>query len=101
MDAPVRKGDQLGTLKILLAGEQIGTVPLVAAESIELDPVQETIEKIKNFFGSFAAKFILLTVVLFLILYIAVMIIRNYNRKRYSRTRGRSRSRSRSRRRRR
>jgi len=101
VDAPVRKGDQLGTLKILLAGEQIGTVPLVAAESIELDPVQETIEKIKGFFSSFAAKFILLTVVLFLVLYIVVMIIRNYNRKRYSRTRGRSRSRSRSRRRRR
>ena len=99
IDAPVRKGDQLGTLQILLAGEQIGTVPLVAADSVELDPVQEYLDKVKSFFGSFAAKFVLLTVVIFLILYITVMIIRNYNKKRYSRTRGRSRAKSRSRRR--
>lgn len=99
IDAPVRKGDKLGTLQILLAGEQIGTVPLVAAESVELDPVQEYLDKVKNFFDSFAAKFILLTVIIFLVLYITVMIIRNYNRKRYSRTRSRSRGRSRSRRR--
>lgn len=98
-NAPIRKGDPLGTLRIILAGEQIGTVPLVAADSVELDPVQANLEKVKEFFSSFAVKFVILTVIIFLVLYITVMVIRNYNKKRYSRTRSRSRGRNRSRRR--
>lgn len=101
IDAPVREGDQLGTLQIMLAGEQIGTVPLVAGDSVELDPLQANLAKVKEFFSSFIVKFVFLTILIFLILYITVMVIRNYNKKRYSRTRSRSRGRTRSRSRRR
>lgn len=101
VDAPVREGDQLGTLQIMLAGEQIGTVPLVAGDSVELDPLQANLAKVKEFFSSFIVKFVFLTILIFLILYITVMVIRNYNKKRYSRTRSRSRSKTRSRSRRR
>ena len=91
IEAPVQKGQELGYLKVMLAGEQIGTVPLVAAEDVEADPVLVYLEKVKGVFRQFWFKFVVLTILIFLILYITVMIIRNYNKKRYAKTRNKSR----------
>ena len=91
IEAPVKKGQQLGTLKVILAGEQIGTVPLVSAEDVEADPVLVYLEKIKNVFQQFWFKLVFLTILIFLFLYGVVMFIRNYNKKRYAKTRNRSR----------
>ncbi len=91
IEAPVQKGQQLGYLRVMLAGEQIGTVPLVSAEDVEADPVLVYLEKIKSVFQQFWFKLVFLTILIFLILYATVMIIRNYNKKRYAKTRNRSR----------
>lgn len=90
IEAPVQKGQELGYLRVMLAGEQIGTVPLVAAEDVEADPVLVYLEKVKNVFRQFWVKLVLLTIVIFLVLYAAVMVIRNYNKKRYAKTRNRA-----------
>ncbi len=91
IEAPVQKGQELGYLRVMLAGEQIGTVPLVAAEDIEADPVLVYLEKIKGVFQKFWFKLVFLTIIIFLVLYATVMIIRNYNKKRYAKTRNKAR----------
>lgn len=91
IEAPVQKGQELGYLKVMLAGEQIGTVPLVAAEDVEADPVLVYLEKVRGVFRQFWFKFVVLTILIFLVLYITVMIIRNYNKKRYAKTRNKAR----------
>ncbi len=82
--APVEKGDKIGTLKIMLSNEEIGSVDLVASESIERSEFLYALDKVKGVFNSFAFKFVFTTVVVFLVLYIALMCVRNYNKKRYS-----------------
>ena len=51
IEAPVQKGQELGYLKVMLAGEQIGTVPPVAAEDVEADPALVYLEKDSLFHG--------------------------------------------------
>ncbi|MBP0990677.1 MAG: D-alanyl-D-alanine carboxypeptidase [Oscillospiraceae bacterium] len=82
--APVEKGEVIGELKIILGGEKIGSVPLVAVKKIEKSELLSTIESIKGIFRSFWFKFGVVFFVLTILFYIAVMIIRNKNQKRYS-----------------
>lgn len=84
IDAPVQKGDAVGELRLILAGEEIGRVPLLAAETVEASTVLVIGKKIGEFFSSFWFKFLFILLLILFIAYIALMILRNRNRRRRS-----------------
>lgn len=83
IQAPVSKGDEIGSVRLMLAGEEVGRVVLLANESIEMSKTLYYWEQVKSFFDSFWAKFTVIFVGLLLLLYIVLMIIRNHNFRKY------------------
>lgn len=89
--APVQKGDKVGYLKLVLAGEEVGRVDLVAAESAEMSEWLFCLDYVKKISESFWFKFAVIFVVLLIILYVVLAVIRNRNRRRYQNVRHRRR----------
>ena len=87
VNAPVEEGEQVGTIRLMLAGEEIGSVPAVAAEQVDASLIATLIDKFKRLFRSFLAKFIVVFVVLSIIAYITVTVLRGRNKNRYYRRR--------------
>lgn len=87
IDAPIRKGDPVGYVRLTFMGEEIGRVQLVAAENVEQSKSLYYLEKVKSVFDNFAFKFILVLAIVILVLYIALMVVRNRNRRRYAQRR--------------
>ena len=87
VNAPVKEGEQVGTIRLMLAGEEIGSVPAVAAEQVDASLIATLIDKFKRLFRSFLAKFIVVFVALSIIAYITVTILRGRNKNRYYRRR--------------
>lgn len=83
-EAPIKKGQVLGTADIIYAEEVIGTVDLVAAENIEDFPILKIGDSIMSFFTSKTMKYIGLTlvivIVLIIIIYIAMCVYLNFGR---------------------
>ena len=77
ISAPVEKGQVIGTMKLILAGEQIGEVNLVASESVERSQWLFLLDELKTFFTSAPFWLCFGAFMLALISYIAYMIIRN------------------------
>lgn len=82
VNAPVQKGDHIGELRLILGGEEIGRVSLLAAESVEASPILLLWEKVKSILSSFWFKFLVILLVLLILFYIFIMILRNRNRRR-------------------
>lgn len=82
VDAPIAKGDYVGELKLKLGGEEIGSVPLLAAETVKATAWLVFWDKVKEVMSSFVFKFLAILIVLLIIFYIIVMILRNRNRRR-------------------
>ncbi len=80
IDAPVEKGQKVGTLELYLAGEKLGEVGLITNDSVELSSVLYYYDAVITFFDSFWAKFALIFVVLLVVVYVAYMMLRNRNR---------------------
>lgn len=83
--APVALGDEIGKVHILLSGEEIGVVTLVASETVEASRLLVVLDKLQQIASTFVFKFIVVFLILTIILYAALMIIRNRNRRRYGR----------------
>lgn len=83
VEAPITKGEEIGTLNLILAGETIGSVPLVAAEDVEQSDLLSGLKSFSNMTHSFWFKFIIIMIFILIALYIALMIIRNYNHRKY------------------
>ena len=81
-DAPVKKGDVVGEVALILSGEEIGRVPLLIAESVEASPALVVLEQVKMITRSFWFKFGAVLFVLLVILYIMLMILRNRRKQR-------------------
>ena len=60
VDAPIKKGDVLGTADVIYAGEIIGTVKLVSNEDIKANVFLQSGRVIKNIFTSSIFKIILI-----------------------------------------
>jgi D-alanyl-D-alanine carboxypeptidase len=84
INAPVEKGQQIGELSLVLGGEEIGRVPLLAAESVAASPALLLWERLKEIMSSFWFKFIVILLVLLIIFYAVIMVLRNRNRRRNS-----------------
>ena len=83
VEAPITKGEEIGKLNLVLAGETIGSVPLVSAEDVEQSDLLSGLKSFSKMTHSFWFKFVIITIFILLALYIALMIIRNYNHRKY------------------
>ncbi len=89
--APVKKGDKVGFLKLILAGEEVGRVDLVAAESAQLNEWMFCLDYVKRISETFWFKFAVIFVAMLVIVYVVLAILRNRHRKRYQSVRHRRR----------
>lgn len=83
VDAPIEKGEEIGYVKLMLEGQEIGRVALVAGENIEQSKALYYMDKVKSFFNTFLFKFVFVFVLVIIVLYIALMVVRNHNKRRY------------------
>lgn len=91
IDAPVKKGDKIGTVKLILAGEELGEADLVANESVEMSKILYYYDQAMQLMNHFWVKFAIIFVILLFITYIVLMVMINKQRgKRRFRKRRRS-----------
>jgi D-alanyl-D-alanine carboxypeptidase (penicillin-binding protein 5/6) len=84
--APVQQGDVVGTVELRLAGESIGTVDLIAGQTIERSSVLYTLAQFQNFLGSTYLRVVLLLSVCALGIY-GLWAVQDALRNRYTRPR--------------
>ena len=75
VEAPVKKGDVMGTADIIYAEQVIGTVNLVAGDSIKESKLLVALKYVKSFFGSIYMKVVYALIVIAIVIFI-LMIIR-------------------------
>lgn len=74
VDAPIQKGQVLGTADIVYAEQVIGTVNLVANENIEKSAMLTTIRAVKNFFTSSYMKVVYILIIIAILVFIIAVI---------------------------
>ena len=87
VDAPIRKGQHLGTATYSYNGELLCTVPLVASESVERSEVIQTIEQGKDIFSSTWFIVTAAVIAILSVIYLALMISMNRKRRKMRRIR--------------
>ena len=83
VNAPIEKGQVLGTLSFVYDGYTYGTVNLTAKTSVELDMMQAFTDKINHIFRSPAFIITIIVIILLVILYTIITI--HINKKRQKR----------------
>lgn len=86
--APIQKGDVVGSVTLLLAGEEIGRVNLLAGQDVERNSVLFTVAKLQEFFGSLYFRVVVILTVLAVAAYLvwfAVTAVRERNSKKIRR----------------
>lgn len=83
IEAPVAAGDSVGTLHIMLMGEEIGTAELVVTQDFSLSWFRKALGTIGALLSSTTAKIILIVVVLAVVAYIVYMVQHNKKKKRH------------------
>lgn len=73
LEAPVAKGDRVGTVALLIDGTPIGEVDLIVSQDVERNPTLYIMEQVKGFFGSTLFKVLLMLVVVAVVLYIGLV----------------------------
>ncbi len=89
VEAPIRKGDKIGSVKLLLSGEEVGSVELIASENIEVSRLLVFWDQVKGVLGSFWFIFAVIFLILLILMYIANMVSATVNRRRYRNVRRR------------
>ena len=87
IQAPVKKGEVIGKATLSYAGEVIGEVDLVAAESVQRSEIIQTIETSKEVVTSPWFLFIASAIIVVLFFYIVTIVIYNRRKKRMRRVR--------------
>ncbi len=77
VDAPIKKGQVLGTADIIYAEQKIGTVNLIANENIERSLLLTGLRAVKNFFTSSYMKVVYVLIVVIIIIFIVSVIKMN------------------------
>lgn len=83
VEAPIAAGDTVGKMHIMLMGEEIGTVELVATQAFSLSWFRKALGTIGNLLSSTVAKVIFIVVVLAIAGYIVYAVQHNKKRKKY------------------
>lgn len=82
VDAPVKKGDKLGTARLSIGETEYGTIDLVASETIERSDVLYALYKVQSFFKGTIFKIILGALLALIVMLIILSSIRRRNRRR-------------------
>ena len=77
VDAPIKKGNVLGTADIIYAEEVIGTVNLVSNEDVEKSTMLAALRAIKNFFASSYMKVVYVIIAAAILIFIIAVIKMN------------------------
>lgn len=80
VDAPIKKGDVLGTAEIVYAEKVIGTVNLVSHEDVEKSTLLAALRAIKQFFTSSYMKIVYILIGLAVLIFIIAVIKLNAGR---------------------
>lgn len=80
VEAPVKKGDVLGTADIVYAEQVIGTVNLVAGDSVKASKLLIGLKYVKGFFSSVYMKIVYALIALAIIIFILMVIKLNIAR---------------------
>lgn len=80
VEAPVKKGEVLGTADVIFAEKVIGTVELVAGEDVESSWLLVAMEKVKGIFSSVYMKVVYVAIALVVVIFIALCIKMNFSR---------------------
>lgn len=81
INAPVKKYDKVGELRILLADDEIGRVALVSAEDVKANVLLYILNIFSIIFHSFIFKFLLIFVIVLAAMYIGLTVMRNKNKR--------------------
>lgn len=81
-DAPVKKGDILGTADIVYAEKVIGTVNLVSGQNVKRNTLLFIVREIKNVLSSIYMKLIYAAAAIAVLIFIILVIKMNWGRKR-------------------
>lgn len=85
VDAPVKKGDVLGTMEVKLADETLATVNLVAGEDLDRSIWLFILDCIKKVFTSIWFKLAVVILIILIALYVAYAVM--YNKRKHRRKR--------------
>ncbi len=77
VDAPIKKGQVLGTADIIYAEQVIGTVNLISNENIEKSTMLTVLRAVKNFFTSSYMKVLYVLIALVILIFIIAVIKMN------------------------
>lgn len=77
VDAPIKKGQVLGTADIIYAEQVIGTVNLISNENIEKSAMLTALRAVKNFFTSSYMKVLYVLIALVILIFIIAVIKMN------------------------
>lgn len=75
VEAPIKKGDVVGTATLMYADQEIGKVSVVAAESVDRSEIMKTLEQGQEIFTSQWFLIIISIIGLLLVLYIILIVI--------------------------
>ena len=75
--APIEKGTVVGSADIFYAEEKIGTLDLVAGQSIKASPVLVFLDSAKTFFTSTPMKIVYVVLVAVIVIFIASVFVLN------------------------
>lgn len=82
IEAPVKKGDKVGTLELKCSGETLAVVDLVAATDVNKSALKYNLDVAKNFFGSFWFKLAIVLIVVLIGAYIFLYFFINRKKRR-------------------
>lgn len=80
VDAPVKKGDVLGTADIIYAEQVIGTVNLIAGSDVKKSSLLTVARALKEFFTSIYMKLVYIAIGVAILVFILMIIKLNYGR---------------------
>ncbi len=84
IDAPVERGQEIGMAHVMLSGEELGQIKLVAGSSVSRSTLLFALDEAQKLLQYFWVKFALILIVTLIALYIFIMISRNRRRRNYN-----------------
>ena len=85
-EAPIKKGQRVGTADIYYANEKIGTLNLVAAQDVDSAGLSVFLKSVGDFFTSKGVKTVVIVLIVIIALVVAVLVgwilLLNYGKKR-------------------
>lgn len=83
INAPVKRNQEVGYVRLMLSGEEVGRVRLVAAKDVERSDFLYYYDAVQSFFNTVWFKIIVTLIIVIVVGYVLMVIFRNRYRRRY------------------